>query len=323
MVMSSVRLRPPPSETHLVPPPWTPLLLASRWWVRHGWGLGLKRLMLREWLDVGLQQNPRRDRVVRTRYGFRVRVGTTEDLIQRSILVHGCWEPHVSAFIAGRLTPGAGLVDVGANVGYYSLLAAQLVGPQGRVVAVEPAPDTHAALRANLDLNGFSQVRTVRCAVTAEPGEVRLFVPHAGNVGATSVIEPERHTAELRVPGLPMTEAVTEEELRQARIIKIDVEGAEGTVLASLVPLLDDLPADCEIVVEVSPDRLAACGTTADEVLAPFLAHGLHPYRLVNSYMPEDYPVMLRRPRPPVRVRGPVTEQMDLVLSRVDAEALA
>ncbi|MFF2805687.1 FkbM family methyltransferase [Streptomyces sp. NPDC058000] len=320
--MSSAGLRPPPSETHLVPPPWTPLLLASRWWVRHGWGLGLKRLMLREWLDVGLRQNPRRDQVVRTRYGFRVRVATTEDLIQRSILVHGCWEPQVSAFIAARLTPGSGLVDVGANLGYYSLLAAQLVGPEGMVVAVEPAPEMHSALRANIDLNGFSHVRAVRCAITAEPGEVRLFVPHAGNLGATSLIQPDRHEAELRVPGLPMTEAVTAEEFRRARIIKIDVEGAEGTVLAGLVPLLDELPADCEIVVEVSPDRLAACGTTPDEVLAPFLAHGLHPYRLVNSYMPEDYPAMLRQPRPPVRVRGPVTEQMDLVLSRVDADAL-
>ncbi|MBT2507091.1 FkbM family methyltransferase [Streptomyces sp. ISL-98] len=313
---------PPPSETHLVPPPWTPLLIAARLYVRYGPGVRLKRLMMREWLDVGLRQNPRPQMVVRTRYGTRIRVSTTEDLIMRSLYTSGSWEPCVSAFIAARLKPGDGFLDVGANLGHYSLLASRLVGPAGVVVAIEPAPAIHDELLANLALNQCGNVRPVRVAVTAEPGEITLFVPHSGNLGATTMLKPDRHEAEMVVPGLPLADAVSTAELERARIIKIDVEGAEGTVLGSLARMLGHLRPDCEIVVEVSPERLAASGGSVNSHLAPFLDHGLRPYRLVNSYMPEDYPVMLRRPAAPARIRGPITEQTDLVLSPVDADTL-
>jgi FkbM family methyltransferase len=314
--------RPPPSETHLVPPPWTVLLIPARWYVRYGPGIAIKRLILRQWLDVGLRQKPRLPMVVRTRYGLRMRVRTTKDLIMRWLYTSGCWEPNVSTFILARLRPGDGFIDIGANIGYYSALASRRVGPSGTVVAIEPAPQAHDELLANLSLNDCQNVRAVRAAVADKAGQVTLYLPHAGNSGATTIVKPERHEAEMLVPGMTLTEAATPAELGRARIIKIDVEGAEGAVLAVLAGLLDQLRADCEIVVEVSPDRLMASGDTVDTVLAPFLAHGLHAYRLVNSYVPEDYPVMIRRPSPAARVREPITVQTDLVLSPVDVELL-
>ncbi|MGK5638005.1 FkbM family methyltransferase [Streptomyces sp. URMC 126] len=240
----------------------------------------------------------------------------------RSLYTSGCWEPVISAFIASRLKPGDGFLDIGANVGYYTTMASRLVGPDGVVVAIEPAPALHAELQANAALNHCENVRPVRAAITASQGDVILYVPHAGNLGATTMVKPEHHESRLTVPGLPLADAVSTAELARARIIKVDVEGAEGTVLDSLAELLHHQRPECEIVVEISPDRLAAGGRTADDVLAPFLHHGLRPYSLVNSYMPEDYPVMLRRPTAPVRIRKPITAQTDVVLSPVDADVL-
>ncbi|WP_372408711.1 FkbM family methyltransferase [Streptomyces luteireticuli] len=251
-----------------------------------------------------------------------MRARTTEDLITRTIYTSGVWEPHVSAFIASRLRPGDGFIDIGANLGYYSVLASHLVGPAGRVVAVEPAPGLHAELLANLSLNHCENVRPVRAAVTAEPGEVTLYTPHSGNLGATTMLKPARHEAEVTVPGLPLAQAVTADELERARLIKIDVEGAESDVLQGLAPLLGRLHPSCEIVVEISPERLATAGTSAAELLEPFLQHGLSPYRLINSYMPEDYPVMLQRRSVPTRLRGPIASQTDVVLSLIDAAEL-
>ncbi|WP_171166829.1 FkbM family methyltransferase [Streptomyces sp. I05A-00742] len=321
--MASTAARRPPSETTLFPPPWRPLLTAARWYVRYGPGIALKRALLHEWLDVGLRQNPHRPMTVRTRQGARIRVRTTEDLIMRSLYTSGCWEPNVSAFIAARLRPGDGFLDIGANLGYYTVLASQLVGPRGVVVAVEPAPAMHAELLANTALNRCRNVRTVRAAITDSPGEVSLYIPHTGNLGATTTLKPDHHVKQLSVPGLPLADAISTVELEQARVIKVDVEGAEGTVLDSLAPLLNHLRPDAEIVVEISPERLAVGQRSVESLLAPFFDHGMHPYRLVNSYMPEDYPVMLRRPTAPVRIRGPITAQTDVVLSCVDAESLS
>jgi FkbM family methyltransferase len=241
----------------------------------------------------------------------------------RYLYLTGSWEPCLSAFIASRLQPGDGFVDIGANIGHYSLLASRRVGPTGSVTAIEPAPLLHDELQANIALNGGENVRPIRAAVTDEPGEITMFMPDAANLGKITMVEPDHYDAEMTVPGLPLRDIAERAQLERARVIKIDVEGAEDTVLGSLAPLLGHLRQDCEIAVEVAPKRLAASGGTVDSMLVPFLAHGLHVYRVVNSYLPEDYPVMLRRPSPPVRVRDPITEQTDLVLSRVDAEALS
>jgi len=315
--------RPPLAEIHLVPPPWPALLVASRCYVRYAPGIAMKRRMLRLWLDVGLAQKPRPLRVMRSRYGTKIRVPNTEDLIMRYLYMTGSWEPCLSAFIASRLQPGDGFVDIGANIGYYSMLAYRRVGPTGSVTAIEPAPLLYGELVANIVINGCENVRPVRAAVTNQPGEITMFVPDAANLGTTTTVKPALYDAEMTVPGLPLLDVVCLAELERARIIKIDVEGAEDIVLGSLAPLLDRLRPDCEIAVEVAPKRLAASGETVDSILAPFLARGLHVYRVANSYMPEDYPMMLRRPTPPVRVREPITEQMDLVLSFVDADVLA
>jgi hypothetical protein len=102
----------------------------------------------------------------------------------------------------------------------------------------------------------------------------------------------------------------------------VDVEGAEGGVVRGLVPMLDRLRPDAELTVEVTPDRMAQLGDSVDELMATMAEHGFHAYRLANDYDPGSYPAAIRHPKPPVRWRGPVTEESDLVFSRVDEETL-
>src|SRR5450755_115400 len=75
-----------------------------------------------------------------TSRGWRVR-GNTTDWIQRQLYYFGLWEPNLSAWIERRLSTGDVFVDVGANVGYFTLLAAGVVGKTGKVVAIEPMPE--------------------------------------------------------------------------------------------------------------------------------------------------------------------------------------
>lgn len=76
--------------------------------------------------------------------------------------------------MAERLKPGDVFVDVGANIGYFSLLASKLVGPGGRVVAIEASPEVFDLLRRNLELNKAHNVRAVNVAISDREGSLQL-----------------------------------------------------------------------------------------------------------------------------------------------------
>ncbi|MEU2354585.1 FkbM family methyltransferase [Streptomyces misionensis] len=96
----------------------------------------------------------------------------TSDVIQLYLWLFGAWEPHLAAWMCARLTPGETVVDAGAHTGYFTVLTSRLVGPAGRVVAIEPSPAFHRALCANLAANGCGDVRTINAAVSDAPGRM-------------------------------------------------------------------------------------------------------------------------------------------------------
>ena len=142
-------------------------------------------------------------------------------------------------------------------------------------------------------------------------------------MGANSIVPYEGvPESEFEIEARPLPEVLEPAEIATARVIKIDVEGAEGGVVRGMVPLLDALRPDAEITVEVTPERMARLGDSAAELLATLREYGFHTYRLVNDYAPESYPRALRSTAVPVRWRGPVTGESDLIFSRTDAETL-
>ncbi|MFE1175196.1 FkbM family methyltransferase [Streptomyces sp. NPDC058773] len=299
------------------------LITLGRGYLRDAPGTFGKAALATHCLNPWLRQHPRQ-RLVRTRFGAEMLVDT-QDLIQRYVYLFGLWEPHMTHWLRRRLRPGDTYIDVGANVGYFSLLAAQLVGKQGRVVAVEASPTFHTRVRAHAERNGYDTIRTVNCAVADARKTVTLILASSANMGAASIV-PYDGPAELTldVEAYPLPELLDPDELAAARVIKIDVEGAEGAAIRGLAPVLDTLRPDAEITVEVTPERMEALGESPAELLHTMREHGFHAYRLPNSYAPGSYPAALHRPTAvPVRWRGPVVEESDLIFSRVDAETLA
>ncbi|MFI1568966.1 FkbM family methyltransferase [Streptomyces sp. NPDC020490] len=257
----------------------------------------------------------------RTLDGTVVPVVTT-DVIQRYLWLFGVWEPHLTAWMRARLAPGDLVVDAGAHTGYYTLLASRLVGPAGRVVAIEPSPAFHQALTANLTANGCGNVRTINAAVSDRPGRLTFYLERATNLGGTTAVRPRTVEASFQADAAPLPTLLTTEELAAARLIKLDVEGGEAAAVRGLTPVLGSLRDDAELVIEVTPKTLAKQGHTVDDVLGPLTAHGFHAYRMANDYAAGSYPAALRRLLPPVRWRGPITEMSDLIFSRLDAETL-
>lgn len=223
------------------------------------------------------------------------------------------------------LRPGDVFADVGSNVGYYSLLASQLVGPQGHVHALEPAPATYAMLRRNLELNDVGNVTAVPVAAGASDGRAQLFGARPGNTGTSSF----RRVSNALVPGGEVGDASTEVEVRalasmlpqaeleRLRAVKIDVEGYEAEVLRGLEPIFDSglRPA---LIVEIH----ASFAPEAPTYVAGFCErHGLRVRWLVDDgtvdlkRAPADRPTEVRELPPPLNLASMPRNRYDLLLT--------
>jgi FkbM family methyltransferase len=203
---------------------------------------------------------PRQPFVMRTaRYRLWVHPQKRKD-IARAILHRGRYEPVETEVALGRLKPGMTAIDAGANIGHYAMIAAATVGPSGRVVAFEPDGDNHAALVANLALNGFGNATAEKLALGAGPGELTLYRDRANRGGHSLVaanVQIEAGASSVRVVSLDDYAA---ERLADRKIdfIKIDVQGAEADVLAGAAKILArDMP---DLLIEFWPHGIRAAG---------------------------------------------------------------
>jgi FkbM family methyltransferase len=244
----------------------------------------------------------------------------TRDVIGRVIAVSGIWEPNVTEAFKTRLLSGDVCVDVGANAGYYSLLASRLVGPSGRVWSLEPAPAIHRRLLRNLIANRATNVVALAVAAGERDGEALLWEGPETNSGLTSLIAPDRDStgagSRSRREPVPVRvrsvcSIVPPEELQRVRLVKIDVEGYEGEVLRGLGPLIECC-GPLTIVVELTLERRV--GDARDEIELLRAEHGFRVQRLHNEYALEDFfPAELADP---VDVDKLPLERCDLLLTR-------
>jgi FkbM family methyltransferase len=180
---------------------------------------------------------------VHTRFGDRMEV-ELPDLLSRTIYMTGRWEPLITEYIRTSLKQGDTFVDVGANIGYYSLVASRIVGSHGKVIAVEASPTNYERMLRNLSLNGARNVRTINAAAAGCRGELPLYFGPPHNRGhsttVTSLANQEGLQLEKMVPADTLDQLIGKDDLMRARLIKIDVEGAERTVLAPVFSSLRD-----------------------------------------------------------------------------------
>ena len=214
------------------------------------------------------------DEVVVTPWeGFSICSAADDALIGRGIRA-GEYEPEIAALFRRFLRPGMNVLDLGANIGFFTLLAASLVGPDGQVHAVEPNPRNARLLEMSRRLNRFEQVRIWQVAAAAAHGLLVLSTSYSN--GTTSRL-PElvaSLAAAQTVPALRL-DALLPTELR-IDFVKVDVEGAEYDALRGCEQIIQrHRPV---IVSEFSPHLMPGIsGVSGEAYLAWLLACG---YRL-------------------------------------------
>ena len=206
------------------------------------------------------------DFVETTSFGARFR-GNTGDFVQRYVYLFGAWQPAVEAFIGERLGEGDVFVDVGANVGYYTLLGSRRVGPTGGVVAIEASPEIFGRLQANLDLNGSTNVRALNLAASDQEGTLSVYRTDEDLRGLTTTVARRGLELECEVDAARVVALLNDDELSRVRLVKVDVEGGEWAVSKGLEKLLSEGRPDLELIVEVEPSTPGANGKTAEDTI--------------------------------------------------------
>jgi FkbM family methyltransferase len=161
--------------------------------------------------------------------GLRIDVGSSA-----AAYVLGGFKPELQKFMELNLKPGSVFYDVGANVGFFSLLAARLSGSEGRVISFEPIDENLSKLGENVRRNQFSNVRIIPIALGAANGE-RTFQlsesPTWGKFKGVAQEVPNKYVRDIAVQVRRLDDLVSAESLPPPDFIKVDVEGAEREVI--------------------------------------------------------------------------------------------
>lgn len=187
-------------------------------------------------------------------------------------LAMGAYERRETELFRRLVRPGMTVLDVGANLGLYTVIAARLAGPSGRVVAFEPSAENAALLRRNVEGNGLAWVVCERIALSDREGEVRLHVS-AENKGEHTILPGviEEAAAET-VPTTTLDRYLEGHGIGRVDLVKIDIQGAEPIVLDGMRETLATLaPA---LFVEFYPHGIRKAGRDPLALLATLASHG-------------------------------------------------
>jgi FkbM family methyltransferase len=196
--------------------------------------------------------------LTRTIYNHKMYVDTRDISLAPHILLDGYWEMWITKIFISLIQPGMTVVDIGANIGYYSLIAGSHVGDKGKVISFEANPKVFRLLAKSMEVNGFySRSELVNKGVMDKAGELTFnsLRDHHGGSGffvSESGAEQFRDQIEkINVPCLSLDEFFRGRDIR-VDVMKIDAEGAENHIIAGAIELLKRNP-EIKILMEYTP----------------------------------------------------------------------
>lgn len=186
--------------------------------------------------------------------------------VSRRIREEGVWEPYETDLILSLLQPADVVVDVGANLGYFTVLAAATVGDTGQVFAFEPDPANFALLEANARLNCVQhRITAVQAGLDSAGGEGRLFLSE-DNLGDHQIFSSQDTRSSLPITLLDGAEFLAPK-LQRLDLLKIDTQGSEYRVMCGLMPLLLQLPQPPRVIIELTPLSLRQAGASGRSLI--------------------------------------------------------
>lgn len=252
----------------------------------------MKRSNTYKWIQWLFQKAPKRQRLALLLkpllpsplygecYGYWMALNIG-DVIQR-LMYFGQYEPKQSQWVIDILRPGGSFLDVGANVGHYTMLAASLVGSSGHVIAFEPSPYAYGKLKAILQDNNITQVNVYQCAAADEAGQLDLYLPSEDYLHSPSLVKSDSSYTPVKVEVCRLDSHPSLVPPSTVDLMKIDVEGYEPNVLRGMHKILQDGHVKY-LMCEFNSGWLEANGSSCDGLMELIKSMGFVKYKETES----------------------------------------
>jgi FkbM family methyltransferase len=214
---------------------------------------------------------------VRLAHGFQMQLDLG-DVVQRRMYFAGEYDPRSSRLFRQLLHPGDIAIDGGANIGYFSLLAARCVGDQGAVHAFEPVPRTFTLLLDNIEHNHFGNIQANCAALCDRTGVLQLRMAASANIGTATAVLPGSGPS-VSAHALTLDEYAAQHAIGAIKLVKLDIEGSELSAIRGMRTLLSERRISY-LICEVNPDLLDAQGIPPDALRREMAAYGYRCYRI-------------------------------------------
>ncbi len=229
---------------------------------------------------------------VRLRYSSRSRIG--EEIFANA------FERAERQLLDRILSPGMTILDIGANLGFYTCLFAQRVGPTGRVIAFEPTPSTFESLQSNVRLNGYQELIECHCCAlsnTEGTASMNTFPESAGvynSLGVTCPIDGSQPQDVIEVSTTTLDQFYRGQDFQNGVFVKIDVEGFEHQVIEGGANLLES-EDNVAMMVELYEPASQQCGSSALDTLALLESYGFEAYSMTATATLSRFDATARR----------------------------
>ncbi len=216
--------------------------------------------------------------VIDSRHGFKINANL-EDWLGQYVYITGEYEPPTTQLIKRLLPKNGVFLDIGANVGYFSLLACSIVGKGGQVIAFEPIPIARKHLHNNIDLNNGFSIIIENKAVSNNNGLVEIYEGPDSHKGISSIRPISNAKQKINVETIRIDDYLSDYD--RLDIVKIDVEGAEALVIEGMKNTITKLRP--HIILEATDEFLQSFDSSTTSLSKSIMELGYEMFIIRND----------------------------------------